>query len=586
MNVLGQVECAEASSPVLAEAMTRDGLVARLRELIDARYPPKQREDYCQRLHWADFHNAVSLFDEFLQQDGAERIGITEELVDAFQRYLCDKKHDPRGRYARTKTSRIRVLINSLPSEARLRRLLSPREVRGTNRFAGLSAETQTILRNFLRDGRKLVRSSSYDKPVLSQDLLSKRNRENIADHARRFLSKLGATDLLDVTDGDVDDLLMDCADEQERQALVDQLSDLRSLYAYIIGKGIASISPLHNIGGKKWHVNHDYVPPDQIARLQDLATVDMDDVWDVRDRLVCVGLCYDFGLRNMEVCGLAVSDIKVDQFVELLLRPENQKGQRKRERLFMNFFPATKELMSRYLRLREKLNPSTDRLIVSQAKNHLLRHGCAALVTRHCQRLGVSTAEGKVPAPHRFRHSFGTLNIAPLGLKLDPYDIMSRLRHSSLDTTLRIYVAENPLLDRAKHQAKMSQLQLQGRSQAEESVASGDMVLPEADAMRALAKFDLTPAALRKYALHAGVGCRTGLAHCYSRGFVDRLGREWTTKREAMDTLGIGSTGFFYWVRRNGIETKVIGKICLVRLEDVVRAVARKRSARCRTSA
>jgi len=51
----------------------------------------------------------------------------------------------------------------------------------------------------------------------------------------------------------------------------------------------------------------------------------------------------------------------------------------------------------------------------------------------------------------------------------------------------------------------------------------------------------------------------------------LESLPQNYFSKQEAMRIIGIKKSAFFYWVGSKGIEQVVIGKISLVRKDDVM---------------
>jgi hypothetical protein len=225
---------------------------------------------------------------------------------------------------------------------------------------------------------------------------------------------------------------------------------------------------------------------------------------------------------------------------------------------------------------------------------------GCRNAVQELCKKLGVKTFKGEVPAPHRFRHSFGTCNVTPLGLGLDIYDIMKRLRHTSIELTTRTYISDNPLLTKAKHDAHVQGAAMamavrragvsagpssrQIMTTQHQSIASAirantslpladseDLSVAEYDALKILAPFNLIRMSLQKYAKDKGMAEKRKGEWFYSRQLIDDLSQNYFTKQEAMKIIGFAKSAFFYWISSRGIQQVVIGKVSLVRKDDVL---------------
>jgi len=288
-----------------------------------------------------------------------------------------------------------------------------------------------------LADGGK-IKKNGNDRPLLTDSPLSESYRNSAVERIRLFLKTVGKKDVLNLTASDSEKFVAIYTKRDDRQSAVNFVVDMQPLFLNLWARGLINGLPFVTTFVKRNRVNDDFVQPDQLAILRDISTVDMRDIVSVRNRLLAFCLCYDFALRIGEIALLKLSDVAVNDYIELTIRSEIQKGHGKPERVAYSYFPESKILMTAYLKLRERMRPSTDALLITEKGKPLLGYGCRYAVQEICLELGVTTAKGEVPAPHRFRHSFGTCNIKPLGLNLDIYDIMRRLRHTSSDVTTK----------------------------------------------------------------------------------------------------------------------------------------------------
>jgi site-specific recombinase XerD len=422
-------------------------------------------------------------------------------------------------------------------------------------------------------------------------------------DHLLRFLKTIGKNDVFDVCQKDIENYLNVYAAKGKRQSAINNLADIKPFFANLWARGLVDGTPFQTVFAKRTTVDDDFVPPEQMAILLDISKVNLKDMIEVRDRLLAVCLCYDFALRLGEAARLKVSDVKVNDYVELTIRSEIQKGSGKADKLDYSYFQESKILMTAYLKLRNEKNPSTDALIITEKGERLFEDGCRDAIKTLCKRLRVTTFKGSVPAPHRFRHSFGTCNVTPLGLGLDVYDIMKRLRHTSVELTTRTYISDNPLLTKAKHDAHVQNARA-ARANATANQTGAVRVLPqplnrmvrpqalshgscpapstidkngrdfcvtERDAVRLLAPLGIVCMALRKYADAQGKAEKIKGEYFYSRQFIEDLCNTFFSKQEAMRIIGFAKSAFFYWVQSRGIEQVVIGKVSLVRKDDVL---------------
>jgi len=601
----------DLSQPVLRKPMAREDLLSAMLAVLEGEIPLALRsEDRAKAIRYNDVAGCLKVWGQFLNTLGDGPFNPNEALLGDFLKYVTQERPNWKEASHRNVPFQIRRLINGLPPRVLNRPLLSSREVGQATRFDGFSPATKTALQSFLADGR-WVKQNGGDKPNLTTRLLSDSYRRTATDDVVLLLKTLGKTDVLQITAADTDRFLQVYDAKGKRQLAVNMLADMQPFFNNLRAKGLIDRVPFVGIVAKSTAINDDFVMPEQLAVLADISKVDLKDIVEVRDRLLAVGLLYDFALRVGEVIRLKVSDVAIEKFVELTIRTEIQKGQGKPTKTFLSFFPETKILMDAYLKLRGQKAVSHDALIITESGGPLMESGCRAAVQQLCQRLGVKTAKGDVPAPHRFRHSFGTCNVAPLGLRLDVYGIMKRLRHTSIELTNRTYISDNPLLSRAKHDEHVRVLTESKASDAARSsppsmlrtgsttiTARGGTVtdagavhaddgqacsVTEQEALRLLAPLGFICMSLRMYAKGKGLAEKRKGAWFYSLAFIDDLSQNYFTKQEAMKIIGFGKSAFFYWVTTHGIEQLVIGKVSLVKKDAVL---AKSRAGEFRKSA
>jgi len=590
--------------------MDRDKLVSCLRSALDIMFPASERyastsngkRSNPSRIRYNDLSDSLKMFDLFLSGKGKDTatISIDENLMADFLKFLEVEKAHWGTKPRETICCRVRTLINALPIKLRHRIILSPADFKRATKFDCFTQETQEAIRQFLADGRSTQRNghNNSERPSLTGRLLSPAYRKSVVEHLQLFLKTIGKMNVADVVASDADTYLDAYTARDMRQVAINNLADLHSFFSNIWARGIIEKLPFNTVFAKKTNVDDDFVPPNGLAVLQDLSKVDLKDFVEVRNRLLAFCLCYDFALRIGEVALLNVEDISIDEFVELNIRSKIQKGNDKPEKTSYGFFPESKILMTAYLKLREQKHPDTNALIITEKGERMLVNGCRDAIQDLCNQLRVKTYKGSLPAPHRLRHSFGTCNVEPIGLNLDIYEVMRRLRHTSVELTTKTYITNNPLLEKAKHVAhvkahRASTIQLNRinnrhvQPQSNEMAhpcpsglvqpstpftpSSQDFSVPENDALRILASFEITRQGLRKYAEGQGMGEGTDEAFYYSRQFVDDLSYNYMTKQETMATVGLRKSGLHYWMSSKGIQAVVIGKTSLIRKDDVL---------------
>jgi integrase len=525
-------------------------------------------------IRYNDKSRALRLFGEFLTASGIDPVGIDEAMLEDFAKHLAGKPGFGKAGYRNTLCQTVRELTNRLPDSICRRPLMNERDLRRIRRFYHLTPRTQAVLKDFLRDGRRVRVREGAAAPVLSDALLSQQYRETVVENALNLMRQVGVDDICSVTPEIVTAFIRGHADQGRRQTAIHLLADVRPLFSNLWARGLVSGIPFDDTVKKVVGESDDFVPPEGIEALRNLSTLDRDDFSAVRNRLICFGLCYDVALRCGEVVRLKADDITVEDFVGLTLRPEVQKGRKRRETM-LNFFPETRELMVRYLEMREALHPATDALIVSDRGQPMLDGGCRTAVRVHCDPLGLKTNEGRGIYPHALRHTFGTLNSGSLGLRLDPYDLMRRLRHTSVELTMRVYVNNNPLLKRQRHIATVNGYTGTDHSRRIETKPRPAVVsdfMPEVEALQALSHLGITWQGLQKYGMDQGAARRNGTRYEYPRGLIEDLASNWVTKETVMKTLGFGRSRFHCWVRSRAVTPIQIGRVSLLRAKDMTK--------------
>ncbi len=295
---------------------------------------------------------------------------------------------------------------------------------------------------------------------IMDKKLLPYTNSQKIWQ-ALRFLDIVGKKGFELVNDQDVEKFKAEI-DRRELKKKNDYLGDVATFYINIKSAGFVSTNPFKDVSLKKdaSSVRIDYIPQQGIDRLFDLSNLNMENPVEVRNRLMCF-FCYDAALRIAETASLNVSDLQKDSEGEwcLLLKPESQKGRDKAPFTMYFYFEKTKQLLDHYLtKIRPKFRPRDDALFLSsQTGRRGALQASQAAVAGHLGKSGIKTCYGNKATAHHLRHSFGTLNIEPLGISLPAHEISYRYRHTRLEITMRIYVHNNPELIKQKHRAIQS---------------------------------------------------------------------------------------------------------------------------------
>ena len=596
------------SSTVLKEPIQRDRLIQLLNDALDQLYPresrkqspgdrgknnPRTRSLRKAQVRYNAFRATIGKFGQFLSDSNLAEVAVDERLIQDFDRHLSGKGNP--ASYLLNHRKQIRKLINAIPADLRQRELATMVAFTQAHRWDGYSKETPEILAEFVRHGRKLSSKSSRQSPELSSVPLSETYREQIVRTTMTFLRAIEATDILTVTSDDVEEFLIDYEDSGKRKAALSMLNYIRPLFTNLLAKGKIASDPLADLPRREHYENLDYVPQEGMDKLADLSTVDMNDFKDVRDRLICFSLYYDFALRNREGSLLKVADLNLNGHTSLILPKEIQKIQREDSLLFSYFPETTRPLIDRYLELRARLCPATDILLISGGGVPLLADGCRIAVRAHCDRLGIKTFGGQTPTPHRLRHSFGSLNINPLGRCLDIIEVKEQYRHSSIETTYKLYVAKNTILKTRRYEARMQANRNGNGNGGGHPIVNGyglapavvpafpqasrppvdvlppDGFIPEDEAIRRVRGLGLDYRTLRAYGIKAGKVQPNGRGFDYSVRFIADLAGNYLTSQEAMDFLHMPKSSFFAWRNSHGVEFVQIGQVGLYRRDEIL---------------
>lgn len=202
-------------------------------------------------------------------------------------------------------------------------------------------------------------------------------------------------------------------------------LSAAKSMYRYMLRKGIVTKDPAHAVQGpKKEKKLPVFLKEAEVNKLFDELQWDMDDVEDVRARTLLL-LLYTTGIRRAEVQTLR------DQDINPITREMKVTGKRRKQRII----PLGDEIMhelQHYQELRDQHHPATDNteaLFRSNKGTQMTEGSIYNTVRRY---LSYVTTQKK-RSPHVLRHTFATAmlnNDAKLG------SVQKLLGHESLNTT------------------------------------------------------------------------------------------------------------------------------------------------------
>jgi len=207
------------------------------------------------------------------------------------------------------------------------------------------------------------------------------------------------------------------------RRTIARRLAALRSLYRYLVVRGLATTSPAAALSTPKVPRHLPAVASaDLVARL--LAAPDPDTPTGLRDRAI-LELVYATGVRVSELTGLDCSDVDLAQGLVTVM------GKGARERT-VPMHPAAVRCVRDYLRSgRPRLGRSRvdDALFLNRLGTRLTSGGVRRMLDRYLSEIG---SEADI-SPHDLRHTFAT-HLLDGGADLRT--VQELLGHVALSTT------------------------------------------------------------------------------------------------------------------------------------------------------
>jgi integrase len=586
----------------------------------------------------------IRIMESYLDKYGIDSVVPGEDFfVELWDRMMkdgnyCNKTYSV---HTRKKVARaMRKIINEhfLPKGITKRRVLLEVEMARYRRFFSLTKQSQDAIKWFEDNGKVVKATSMYINngtsdinipdtsnmlikvihTITSRKLLPVTISQKIYA-AMRVLDVVGKNGFEYLTPEDKDKFLEYC-DNSKLKKKDDYKSDAATFFINIKGQDFIKNNPFATVSLKKTSnsVRQDFIGRENIDKLKDLSTVDYTDKISVRDRCIAL-LAYDLALRIRSFLMLSLLDFQKDPDGEwcVRLRPDVQKGTKPEDIMYF-FFPETKEILEKYIAIRDKFHPKTNHLFVSSIGGGVLEdHQCRKQFSKLCEGLGIKTYYGNKATPHHLRHSFATLNVEPLGLALPIYEIMKRLHHTRLEVTEHHYIHNNPYLKKLKHDMYKKRAKkrtgtdvLDGVSLADlehwlsdkigvepsiiniirskyrksfikpiDNATSTVIYLTEAEALERLKHLSISEYSLRKYGLKKGACeaegkkdlCRYGKNFRYNEGFIDGLANNWVPAKDLISKFKISSSDFYRRLKKNGWRQAKIGKTCYVYKADCV---------------
>jgi integrase/recombinase XerC len=204
-------------------------------------------------------------------------------------------------------------------------------------------------------------------------------------------------------------------------------LAAVRSLYRWLAQEGVVEQNPAKLVSTPKLPKKLPRVPT--IEEMNSVFDSEMPEVaaFPERDRLL-LELLYGCGIRNSELIGMNVDDIRVSAEAILI------RGKGKKER-YVPFGESAAAALRAYLPVRQKIlaerRKTTPGLLINQRGGRLTVRSVGRIVKK------IAVAKGLSPDvhPHTLRHAFGT-HLLEEGADLRA--IQEMLGHERLSTTQR----------------------------------------------------------------------------------------------------------------------------------------------------
>jgi integrase len=632
-NKYGEAE--SYAQPIVSKPIPKDTFMGCVREAVDKMYA---RSNVTRN----NFRMRANILEHYLGKYGINEVSPDEQFIKEMWDRLKENGEFEARDYqweTRKKVPRFtRDVINDFlfPKGLVKRQVLKEIVSQRYEKFFELTLNSREAIKWFEENGKRVEAIPVYfekDGDISNQLIrmmhrvtnreLKPVTKSGKVEHVLRFLKAVNKNGFEFITDVDVKKYEEICQERGVKQK-EDYLAHIATFFINIYSKGFIKSNPLSHISLKMngGAIKKDFITIEGMDKLRDLSTLDKLNKEEVRDRLVVL-LGYDLALRISELLALEVDDLKKDEQGEwfVTLKPENQKGYKDEETMYF-WFDETKQLLELYLKTtRKKFTPTTDSLILSNQKGKGLSAAyCSTRVRLLCEKSGIKTYHGKIPSPHTLRHTFATLNIEPIGLSLSLYDMAQRLRHSKVETTRRHYIHNNPYLKKIKHAVQRKNNRLKTpkdvlnemslpdlehwlsdtleldsntvlkfrlnhkkkfdplETQIDKKQIDTKMTISESEAMEMVKELQVTPHALRSYALKKGCltgdfdgNIRYGNGFRYQKDLIEDLVRNWVLADFLRSKRNWSKRIFYRILSKEKWRTLKLGKSLYVNRMDYV---------------
>jgi len=451
----------------------------------------------------------------------------------------------------------------------------------------------------------KIIKCKQYKRTVRK---LSQRSIFNRLGRLIQFLKLCNVNCLTKVSKEMVEQKIKEA---QNKDTFLKHILEIEGVFGNLEASGFILKSPIGAISYDKprSNINNDILKPDDIDRLKQMS-VHMEDMDPVDARtLMFILLSYDTAMRIGETLLLNKSDvIKEKEEVTILLKGENQKGTGKINRYLLLLFPEVSFCLQQYiLKVRTKFNPQSDGLFLGKDGFRINHNQMNTCLKNFCEKHSISTFKRKKVTSHVLRHTFASLNIEPLGLRLSLDQVISRLRHKDRTLAEKVYILDNPYMEKMKHRERLlahksshekfwsipketflawlkDELKLDNETinnvessyrlnqpgvNSKVKALGINKTMSEDDSIVLLKQFKIKVKALRKYCVENSLCSEYKGNFKYCEEFIWKLNQDFISSEEAIKRLKFSRASFFRL--RSNFEVITVGRVSLVNKKSVV---------------
>jgi integrase/recombinase XerC len=173
------------------------------------------------------------------------------------------------------------------------------------------------------------------------------------------------------------------------------KLASIRSFYKFLVRENQIDDNPALHLSTPKQRKNLPFFLYEE--EMEELLEAPDEDIFGIRDKAI-LELLYASGLRVSEISNLSINDIC---FEEKSIRVW---GKGKKERITV-FGEKALQAVKKYLKVRDRLNPKSDKLFLNKYGKGLSNRSYRRIVKKYIKKTSLKLRV----SPHVLRHSFAT---------------------------------------------------------------------------------------------------------------------------------------------------------------------------------